>query len=45
MDSNKKPIAIWILGGPGSGKGTQCKCLIDKHPGRFMHISTGNLLR
>ena len=40
-----KPATIWILGGPGSGKGTQCKSLTDKHPGHFCHISTGNLLR
>lgn len=34
---------IWILGGPGSGKGTQCHLLVDKYG--FSHFSTGDLLR
>lgn len=45
MDPHKKPQTIWILGGPGSGKGTQCKALVDGFPGHFFHISTGSLLR
>lgn len=40
-----KPRAIYVLGGPGSGKGTQCKAILDGHPGQFYHISTGALLR
>lgn len=44
MDSSK-PKVIWILGGPGSGKGTQCEALIGKYPDHFYHISTGSLLR
>ncbi|KAJ3274964.1 hypothetical protein HDV01_001828 [Terramyces sp. JEL0728] len=39
---NDKEI-IFVLGGPGSGKGTQCEQII-KHHG-FIHISTGDLLR
>jgi len=35
---------IWILGGPGSGKGTQCELAMVKHPD-FEHISSGDLLR
>jgi len=34
---------IWILGGPGSGKGTQCEKLRDKY--NYTHLSTGELLR
>merc|ERR1712013_486666 len=34
---------IFILGGPGSGKGTQCKNIIEKYG--FEQISTGDLCR
>lgn len=34
---------IWILGGPGCGKGTQCDKIVNKFG--FMHISSGDLLR
>jgi len=34
---------IWILGGPGSGKGTQCDNLQGKTG--FTHLSSGDLLR
>lgn len=44
MDTNK-PTVLYILGGPGSGKGTQCKAILDNFPGKFYHISTGSLLR
>ncbi|CAL8139708.1 unnamed protein product [Orchesella dallaii] len=39
----KKKICIWILGGPGSGKGTQCERLADRF--NLAHLSTGDLLR
>ncbi|XP_032530109.1 adenylate kinase isoenzyme 1 isoform X6 [Danaus plexippus] len=42
IDSNKTPI-VWVLGGPGSGKGTQCEKIIAKYG--FTHLSTGDLLR
>ncbi|XP_041971112.1 adenylate kinase isoenzyme 1 isoform X1 [Aricia agestis] len=42
IDTSKKPI-VWILGGPGSGKGTQCEKIIAKYG--FTHLSTGDLLR
>lgn len=34
---------LWVLGGPGSGKGTQCEKIIAKYG--FTHLSTGDLLR
>ncbi|XP_071947368.1 adenylate kinase isoenzyme 5-like isoform X2 [Antedon mediterranea] len=34
---------IFVIGGPGSGKGTQCTKIIEKYG--FTHISTGDLLR
>ncbi|XKL67732.1 hypothetical protein PGB90_003223 [Kerria lacca] len=34
---------IWVIGGPGSGKGTLCELLSKNH--NFYHISIGNLLR
>lgn len=38
-----KNIVLYVLGGPGSGKGTQCAKLKEKFG--FIHISTGDLLR
>jgi UMP-CMP kinase len=40
--SGDKPTAFFILGGPGSGKGTQCTKLKEKG---FVHLSAGDLLR
>merc|ERR1712098_940575 len=37
-----KPI-IWIMGGPGSGKGTQCEKIAAKFG--YCHLSSGDLLR
>merc|ERR1711962_1075939 len=37
-----KPI-IWIMGGPGSGKGTQCEKIAVKFG--YCHLSSGDLLR
>lgn len=34
---------IFVLGGPGSGKGTQCDKIVAKYG--FCHLSTGDLLR
>lgn len=42
VSQNKVPI-IWVLGGPGSGKGTQCAKIVEKYG--FSHFSTGDLLR
>merc|ERR1711965_1109665 len=34
---------IFVLGGPGSGKGTQCAKIVEKYG--LCHLSTGDLLR
>lgn len=38
-----KPLVAFVLGGPGSGKGTQCKFICDEFG--FKHLSAGDLLR
>ena len=43
METNKKPQVIFILGGPGSGKGTQSEIMVSRY--NFIHYSTGDLLR
>jgi len=42
LRESKIPI-VWVLGGPGSGKGTQCARLVEKYG--FIHLSSGDLLR
>merc|ERR1711973_745076 len=42
MAAANLPI-IWILGGPGCGKGTQCEQIVSKY--NYSHLSTGELLR
>uniref|UniRef100_A0A452TJ70 Adenylate kinase isoenzyme 5 n=1 Tax=Ursus maritimus TaxID=29073 RepID=A0A452TJ70_URSMA len=39
----RKCKIIFMIGGPGSGKGTQCEKLVEKYG--FTHLSTGELLR
>nr|XP_014348581.1 PREDICTED: adenylate kinase isoenzyme 1 isoform X1 [Latimeria chalumnae] len=39
----KKTKIIFVIGGPGSGKGTQCEKIVAKYG--FTHLSTGDLLR
>ena len=34
---------VFVVGGPGSGKGTQCERIVQKYG--FTHLSTGDLLR
>lgn len=41
--SDKDVSVIFVLGGPGSGKGTQCGKLVADHG--FVHLSAGDLLR
>lgn len=38
-----KPKVVFVLGGPGAGKGTQCANIVN-HFG-FVHLSAGDLLR
>jgi len=45
-ESNNAPSdvsVIFVLGGPGSGKGTQCELMAESYG--FCHLSAGNLLR
>lgn len=37
------PTVFFVLGGPGSGKGTNCQRLVDEFG--FTHLSAGDLLR
>lgn len=39
----KNATCIFVLGGPGSGKGTQCDNIVKKYG--YTHFSTGDLLR
>merc|ERR1712136_72915 len=34
---------VFIVGGPGSGKGTQCERIVQKYG--YCHLSSGDLLR
>jgi UMP-CMP kinase len=37
---------VFVLGGPGAGKGTQCELLVQRLPGPpWVHLSAGDLLR
>jgi len=39
----QKPKVIFVLGGPGAGKGTQCQRICEQF--NFEHLSAGDLLR
>ncbi|CAL1371065.1 unnamed protein product [Linum trigynum] len=41
--AEKKPTVVFVLGGPGSGNGTQCANIVE-HFG-YTHLSAGDLLR
>jgi len=41
--THAKPNVVFVLGGPGSGKGTQCQQIV-KELG-WVHLSAGDLLR
>uniref|UniRef100_A0A1B0A671 UMP-CMP kinase n=1 Tax=Glossina pallidipes TaxID=7398 RepID=A0A1B0A671_GLOPL len=43
MRSLEKPKVIFVLGGPGAGKGTQCSKIVARF--QFEHLSAGDLLR
>ncbi|GMM34593.1 bifunctional uridylate/adenylate kinase [Saccharomycopsis crataegensis] len=41
--NNSEVSVVFVLGGPGSGKGTQCSKLVKEYD--FVHLSAGDLLR
>lgn len=41
--ASDKPKVVFVLGAPGSGKGTQCSRIVDTFG--YMHLSAGDLLR
>lgn len=41
--NSKQVSVIFVLGGPGAGKGTQCAKLVNDY--QFVHLSAGDLLR
>ncbi|TMW64384.1 hypothetical protein Poli38472_013006 [Pythium oligandrum] len=43
MSAALKKKILFVLGGPGAGKGTQCAKLVEKYG--FVHLSAGDLLR
>jgi hypothetical protein len=43
VPTKPKPRVLFILGGPGAGKGTQCALLAAEYG--FVHLSAGDLLR
>ncbi|OBA25782.1 UMP-CMP kinase [Hanseniaspora valbyensis NRRL Y-1626] len=43
MSVNKDISVVFVLGGPGVGKGTQCSKLVKDF--KFKHLSAGDLLR
>lgn len=38
-----KPQVVFVLGGPGAGKGTQCSKIVENY--NYTHLSAGDLLR
>eukprot|EP01125_Pyxidicula_operculata_P021341 TRINITY_DN8169_c0_g1_i1.p1 TRINITY_DN8169_c0_g1~~TRINITY_DN8169_c0_g1_i1.p1 ORF type:complete len:205 (+),score=46.48 TRINITY_DN8169_c0_g1_i1:24-617(+) len=40
---SEKPVVIFVLGGPGAGKSTQCGYLVKDYG--YVHLSAGDLLR
>uniref|UniRef100_A0A3B3DMX0 UMP-CMP kinase n=1 Tax=Oryzias melastigma TaxID=30732 RepID=A0A3B3DMX0_ORYME len=38
-----KPQVVFVLGGPGAGKGTQCSRIVENYS--YTHLSAGDLLR
>lgn len=41
--SDQRPRRIIVMGGPASGKGTQCEYIVSKY--NLVHLSTGDMLR
>lgn len=43
MSTVQKPEVVFILGGPGAGKGTLCNYIVENYG--YKHLSAGDLLR
>jgi adenylate kinase len=43
MEEFKDVKVIFVIGGPGCGKGTQCAKIVEKYG--YVHLSSGDLLR
>jgi len=43
MSGDMKPDVVFVLGGPGAGKGTQCEKITNEF--HYVHLSAGELLR
>eukprot|EP00752_Nemacystus_decipiens_P010460 g9319.t1 len=43
--SDSTPRVVFVLGGPGSGKGTQCALIAEDEALGYAHLSAGDLLR
>ncbi|XP_053739587.1 UMP-CMP kinase [Synchiropus splendidus] len=43
MSSREMPQVVFVLGGPGAGKGTQCAKIVENYS--YTHLSAGDLLR
>ncbi|XP_033115064.1 UMP-CMP kinase-like isoform X2 [Anneissia japonica] len=41
--ASEKPLAAFVLGAPGAGKGTQCAKIVEEFG--YVHLSAGDLLR
>ena len=41
--ADEKPRIVFVIGGPGCGKGTQCKMIVEEF--KFATFSTGDILR
>ena len=40
-EEKEKLKVVAFIGGPGSGKGTQCDKIISLNPSIYVHLSTG----
>lgn len=43
VTTSQKPEVVFILGGPGAGKGTLCRYIVERYG--YVHLSAGDLLR
>ena len=43
QEEDTRPTVVFVLGGPGAGKGTQCERIVSEYG--YTHISAGDCLR